>query len=272
MLLIVPRKSETGSELRSEPGDQQAMLVGCIVIHPNNFEPLPDTAIGYRGHDRRRRVINTSPADDFAARACAKDGSKLEPSPLDVLQRRQPYRRRGLRERRSNNRQKHRGNIGDRSIGGQRRGCAERHRLNPFKMAAVPQDSYDWRWYYARLQQQAAQAQNVGWMAEADIGDYRGHGPRSALLLVKPDRSTRAKAAECMSQCPASVWAIRNQNDRTVAGHSRCTGPIRPSGRQRDHTATIGGNSPIFGKALIVAAAGLALSGYDRCGPLASAA
>lgn len=86
-------------------------------------------------------------------------------------------------------------------------------------MAAVPQDSYDWRWYYARLPQEAAQAQNVGWMAEADIGDYCGHGPRSVLLFVKPDRSTPAKAAECMSQCPASVWAIRNQNDRSVARH-----------------------------------------------------
>ena len=132
-------------------------------------------------------------------------------------------------------------------------------------MAVVPQDSYDWRWYYARLPQEAAQAQNVGWMAEADIGDYRGHGPRSALLLVKPDRSTRAKAAECMSQCPASVWTIRNQNDRAVAGHGLA--PDYPAFRSiTGPHAMIGGNSPIFGKALIVAAAGLALSGYDRYG------
>ena len=113
LLLIVPRELQAGGELRSEAGDQQAVLVGCVVIRPNNFEPLPDTAFGYRGHDRRRRVIDTRPADDFAARGCTKDGSKLEPGLLDVLHRRQAYRRHGLRDRRSNNRHKHCGNIGD---------------------------------------------------------------------------------------------------------------------------------------------------------------
>ena len=113
VLLIVPRELQAGGELRSKAGDQQAVLVGGLVIRPNNFEPLSDAAFGYRGHDGRCRVVDTRPADRFAARGCTKDRFKLEPGLLDVLRRRQACGRHGARDRRSNNRRKCRGNIGD---------------------------------------------------------------------------------------------------------------------------------------------------------------
>ena len=110
--------------------------------------------------------------------------------------------------------------------------------------------------------QEMMQALNVGGMAKADIGDHSGYELRCALPVVEPCRSTRAKAAEPASQFLASVWAIRNQKNRAVARHGCC---VEPTNTFRSKTASdfiVGRNLPVFGKALIVPASGLALAGH----------
>jgi hypothetical protein len=67
----------------------------------------------------------------------------------------------------------------------------------------------------------------------------QGNCLRSALFFVQPNCSTRTKATEPVSQFPASVGAIRNQNDRAVAGHINWVKP-KTGCRSRPRT-TIGG-------------------------------
>ena len=74
-------------------------------------------------------------------------------------------------------------------------------------------------------------------------------GSAVVLLFVQPDRSTRVKAAEPVSQFPASVWTIRNQKDRAVAGHGCCTGLTDGFQVENGIKFHIGQELPIFGKA-----------------------
>ena len=115
-------------------------------------------------------------------------------------------------------------NIGNRYIGGDQEGCTNGNCLNTYQVTVVPQEGDDWRGHCVRLCQEGTQPLYVGGMAKVDIGDHHGHGRRGGPLFVQPDHSTRVMTAKPMSQFPASVWTIRNQKDRTVAGHGCCTG------------------------------------------------
>jgi hypothetical protein len=103
-------------------------------------------------------------------------------------------------------------------------------------------------------------------MAKADIGDHRGHGLRCGLGFVQSDHSAREKSAEPTSQFPASVRTIRNQKDCAVAGHRCCTGFTDGFQVENGTNSILGGNLPIFGKTLIVAASGLAPAAHDLHG------
>jgi hypothetical protein len=84
------------------------------------------------------------------------------------------------------------------------------------------------------------QALDVRGMAKADIGNNCCNGPGGADLFVQSDRPARETAAEPASQFLASVWTIRNEKDRAVAGHSCCA---RAGGLQleKGSNSTMGG-------------------------------
>ena len=111
-----------------------------------------------------------------------------------------------------------------------------------------------------------AQPLDVCGMAKADIGDHRGRELRCGLGFVQPDHSTREKSAEPTSQFRASIRTIRNQKDGAVARHGCRTGSIDAFQVENGTNSIIGGNLPIFGKTLIVAASGFALAGHDLHG------
>jgi hypothetical protein len=92
------------------------------------------------------------------------------------------------------------------------------------------------------------QALDVRGMAKADIGNNCCNGPGSADLFVQSDRPARETAAEPASQFLASVWTIRNEKDRAVAGHS-CRARAGGLQLEKGSNSTMGGDLPIFSEA-----------------------
>ena len=76
--LVARRKAQATRELGGKAGNQQAMLIGRVVMSPDDLEPSTDAAFAYRGHHALGRCFDMPIGGSLAAHGGAEQHAELQ--------------------------------------------------------------------------------------------------------------------------------------------------------------------------------------------------
>ncbi len=192
------------------------MLICSIVILPDHFKPLPNSALRQGRYDRSNRLFNVHRINFLIASSGGKNTGKaifglFHYLPCLRLARRRKTHRRAQRGSQS------RGDLGERRIRWQQQSRADSSRLNALQITFVAKDSEEdspWQTRY-----EAAETFNRTWPMEVHIGNNGDCRARDRCRLIHTDCAAGIKRVEPFGQAAASIRPVGYQNNRVSIRH-----------------------------------------------------